>query len=63
MPLDVNRRKELLRLVPEGSLVSRSWLQDQHFSINAIMSLRTVITFKSSIKRFEVLSLKTNVFQ
>lgn len=38
MPLDVNRRKELLRLVPEGSLVKRSWLRE-HFSINAIDNL------------------------
>lgn len=39
MPLNVNRRKELLRLVPEGSLVTRSWLLDQNFSINAIDNL------------------------
>jgi len=52
MPLDVNRRKELLRLVQEGSLVTRSWLKDQHFSINAIDNLvksRQLETVKGGI--------------
>lgn len=56
MPLNANRRKELLRLVPEGSLVSRSWLLEQQFSIPAIdnfIKSRQLETVKGGIYKRE----------
>lgn len=56
MALDVDRRKELLRLVPEGSLVSRSRLIEQGFSISAIdnfVKSRQLETVKGGIYKRE----------
>jgi hypothetical protein len=39
MPLDSNRRKEVFRLVPEGTLVTRVWLQSHDLSGHAIDNL------------------------
>ena len=36
MPIDSQRRKEVSRLVPEGSLVTRTWLQSHELTNHAI---------------------------
>ena len=54
MPLDVNRRKEVFRLVPEGALVTRAWLQSQDLSGHAIDNL---------IKSKQLTSVKKGVYK
>ena len=39
MPIDSQRRKEVFRLVPEGALVSRTWLKAHELSNHAIDNL------------------------
>ena len=39
MPLDANRCKKVYRLVPEGALVTRAWLQSHDLSGQAINNL------------------------
>lgn len=39
MPLDSKRRNTLIEIMPSGSLASKSWLKDQHFSEHAIDNL------------------------
>jgi hypothetical protein len=39
MPIDAKRRKEVFRLVPEGSLATRNWLQAHEVSNHAIDNL------------------------
>ena len=39
MPIDSQRRKDVYKLVPEGSLVSRTWLKNNALSNHAIDNL------------------------
>ncbi|MGV8963360.1 MAG: type IV toxin-antitoxin system AbiEi family antitoxin domain-containing protein [Candidatus Saccharimonadaceae bacterium] len=39
MPVDSQRRKEVFRLVPEGSMVTRGWLKSHELSTHAIDNL------------------------
>jgi hypothetical protein len=39
MPIDSQRRKEVFRLVPEGSLVTRTWLKSHELNNHAIDNL------------------------
>lgn len=39
MPVNAERRRELFRLVPEGALVTRTWLRDQGIGSHAIDNL------------------------
>ena len=54
MPLDAKRRKEVFRLVPEGALVTRAWLQSHDLSTHAIDNL---------IKSKQLTSLKNGVYK
>ena len=54
MPLDANRRKEVFRLVPEGALVTRTWLQSRDLSGHAIDNL---------IKSKQLTSVKKGVYK
>jgi len=39
MPVNSQRRKDVFRLIPEGALVTRNWLQDHELSNHAIDNL------------------------
>jgi hypothetical protein len=54
MPLDSKRRKDVFRLVPEGALVTRSWLQAHELSHHAIDNL---------IKSKQLSSVKNGVYK
>lgn len=54
MPLDAQRRKEVFRLVPEGALVTRRWLQSQDLNKHAIDNL---------VKSQQLESVKNGVYK
>ncbi len=56
MPIDAGRRKEVFRLVPEGALVSRGWLQSHDISNHAIDNLlksKQLSTVKNGVYKRE----------
>jgi hypothetical protein len=54
MPVDSKRRKNVFRLVPEGALVTRSWLQAHELSHHAIDNL---------LKSKQLSSVKNGVYK
>ena len=56
MPVNAERRRELFRLVPEGALVTRTWLRDQGIGSHAIDNLlksRQLATVKGGVYKRE----------
>lgn len=56
MPINTVRRKEVFRLVPEGAIVTRSWLQSHDLSTHAIDNLlksKQLVTLKNGVYKRE----------
>lgn len=56
MPINAVRRKEVFRLVPEGAIVTRNWLQSHDLSTHAIDNLlksKQLVTLKSGVYKRE----------
>lgn len=56
MPLNAVRRKEVFRLVPEGTIVTRSWMQSHDLSNHAIDNLlksKQLVTLKNGVYKRE----------
>src|ERR1700749_3210005 len=56
MPIDSKRRKEVCRLVPQGSLVTRTWLRSNGLGSHAIDNLvksQQLETVKNGVYKME----------